>query len=362
MIVDLVSPWSAAIDATDSPRAQAAFQNRHASLLEALGLQRAPLSGRLPLAMSPAELRPLARRAADPDMHQTLRAALARAVDLGADGCGRVVLLAGDGAGGAVEPLPWPDGDAVLFLDRADDDRALLAALGLGIAALTRWRATDSQSPVRRLAHDPWDRWQACRDLPLREWVYIAGLGVHLGQALLPELPPHQLLGLSRAAFARLRQREKVYRAMLTADLDQVGIARVLRWLSPGAPAGARTVANVVLPPMAGYYLAWRLLAERVARVGLGKTGGAALMTPVRKRSSELKRDGLASSMPLLPCLAGLMQKNETHPQATGSSLLKAITAPNGSRSQSPYYGSPAPYISVADCLCLTSSLLPISI
>ena len=271
MIVDLVSPWSAAIDATDSPRAQAAFRSRHADLLAALRAQRAPLSGLLPLATSPADLHPLARRAADPDRQQTLRAALARAADLGADGCGRVVLLAGDGAGGAIEPLPWPDGDAVLFLDRADDDPALVAALGLGLAALTRWRAANSHSPVRRLAHDPWDRWQACRHLPLREWVYTAGLGVHLGQALLPELSPYQLLGLSRTAFARLRQREKVFRAMLTADLDQVGIARALRWLSPGAPAGARTVANVVLPPMAGYYLAWRLLAERVARVGLGE-------------------------------------------------------------------------------------------
>lgn len=271
MITDLVSPWCTAVEASDSARARSAFRGRHAALLDALRRQRAPLSDVLPLATAATELRLLARRAADPDSQQALRAALARAAGLGADGCGCVVLLAGDGTGDAVEPLPWPDGDAVLFLDRAQDDRALLAALGLGIAALTRWRAADSQSPVRRLAPARWDRCLAGRDVPLREWIYAAGLGVHLGQALLPGVPPHQMLGVSQAAFARLRQREKVFHTLLTADLDQSGIGLVLRWLTPAAPAGPRSVAGLVLPPMAGHYLAWRMLAERVARVGLGE-------------------------------------------------------------------------------------------
>ncbi|MGH7593197.1 MAG: hypothetical protein ACRELE_05035, partial [Gemmatimonadales bacterium] len=101
------------------------------------------------------------------------------------------MLLAGDGSGDAIEPLPWPDGEAVLFLDRAPDHRALLAGLACAIAALARWRTADSQSPVRSLESSPWDRWQASRNVPLREWIYTAGLGVHLGHALLPEVPSH---------------------------------------------------------------------------------------------------------------------------------------------------------------------------
>lgn len=271
MITDLVSPWCTAVEARDSARARSAFRSRHADLLEILRRQRAPLADALPLAMNPGELRPLARRAADPDSQQTLRAALGRAARLGADGCDRIVLLAGDGSGDAAEPLPWPDGDTALFLDRAGDDVAQLAALGRGVAALTRWRAIDSQSPVRRLEFQPWNRWQAGRDFPLREWIYASGLGLHLGHALLPDQAPHALLGISLAAFARLRERERVFHALLSADLDQCGIGLVLRWLSPGAPAGPRTVGDVVVPPFAGQYLGWRMLADRVARVGLGE-------------------------------------------------------------------------------------------
>jgi hypothetical protein len=269
VIIDLVSPWCTAVEAADSARARSTFRGRHTALLETLRRQRAPLADILPLGMDARELRRLARRAADPDGLQGLRDALARAAQLGADGCAGVVLLAGDGTGDTAESLPWPSGEAVLFLDRAHDDRDLIAALGQSVAALTRCRATDSKSPVRRWQEAPWDRWQACRDLLLREWIYIAGLGAHLAQALLPEVAPHQILGMTQAAFARLRQRERVYHALLTADLDQSGLGLVLRWLTPAAPIGPRTVAGLVLPPFAGHYLAWRMLAGRVARVGL---------------------------------------------------------------------------------------------
>ncbi|MGH7592598.1 MAG: hypothetical protein ACRELE_01900, partial [Gemmatimonadales bacterium] len=81
----------------------------------------------------------------------------------------------------------------------------------------------------------------------------------------------HVILGLNPSAFARLRQREKVFQALLAADLEQSGIGLMLRWLSPGAAAGPRTVGSRVLPPATGQYLAWRMLARRVARVGLGE-------------------------------------------------------------------------------------------
>lgn len=269
MILDLVSPWRTAVAAAEPAHAQSTFRSRHSALFETLRRQRAPLADSLPLATDTDELQRLARRAADPDGLQGLRDALGHAARLGADGCACVILLAGDGTGETAESLPWPNGEAVVFLDRTPDTRTLIAAVGRSVAALTRWRAVDSHSPVRRWREVPWDRWQASRDLPLGEWIYTAGLGAHLAQALLPELRPHQLLGMSQAAFTRLRQREKVYDALLAADLDRSGLGLVLRWLTPAAPAGARTVAGVVLPPLAGHYLAWRMLAGRIERVGL---------------------------------------------------------------------------------------------
>ena len=177
--------------------------------------------------------------------------------------------MVGDGTGDAAEPIPWPDGDAALFLDRIAADGPMIVALARAVAALTRWGAADSRTAVSHDVHHGWDRWQAAGAVPLREWIYTEGVGLHLAQRLRADLPPHELFGIGRVTFDRLRQREKALRALLAADLDERGIGRVLRWLVPSAPARSRTVGNVVLPPMAGHYLAWRLLAERVKRVGL---------------------------------------------------------------------------------------------
>ena len=214
-------------------------------------------------------MRPLARQAADPANQQRLRDALARATELGADGCARIVLLVGDGTGEPAEPIPWPEGDAVLFLERSRNERELITALSRAVVALTRWRAPDSHASIRRRGLEEWDRWKAAREVPLRDWIYADGIGTHLAQELAPESSPEDLLGLRPAAFNRLREREKFFRGLLTRDLDETGIGLLLRWLTPDAPAGPRTVEGTVLPPGAGRYLAWRMLAERVKRVGL---------------------------------------------------------------------------------------------
>jgi hypothetical protein len=271
VIVDLVAPWSAAVEAADSPQARAAFRTRHAPLLDVLRRARAPLSDTLPLSTDVDALRSMTRRAADPTFQQQIRDTVTRAARLGADRCDGVALLAGDGTGDAAEPIPWPDADAVLFLDRIADDSGMTTALARAIAALTRWGAADSHSMVRHDAREGWDRWQAAYDVPLREWIYTEGVGLHLAQALQPGLLPHELLGVTPAAFGRLRQREKVFQELLAADLDQRGIGLLLRWLTPGAPAGARTIGSVVLPATSGRYLAWRMLDERVARAGLAE-------------------------------------------------------------------------------------------
>lgn len=269
MIVDLVSPWLAANDAINPVRAVSAFRDRHAGLFETLRRVRAPSLDLLPLCGDRGELPGLARTAADPAVHQLLRDMLAGATALGADRCQRVVLVAGGGAGDASEPVPSDGGEVVLFVEFLPDEDARVVALARGVAALTRWTAPDSLSPVVHEFNDSWDRWNAARAVALREWIYTEGLGRQLAQALLPALKPNALFGLKRAAFNRLRQRERIFHALLDADLDKRGIGPILRWLSTGAPLSARTVHDVVVPPMAGHYLAWRMLADRVARAGL---------------------------------------------------------------------------------------------
>ena len=269
MIFDLVSPWLAAVEATDSTRARSAFRNRHAPLFEALRRARTPTSDTLPLATDATQLRTLARRTADPATQQLLRETVARAAALGADRCDAVVLVAGSGAGDATQPLPRPGCQAIIFADQVDDDTGFVVALARSVAALTRWGAPDSKSPLAQGAGGAWNPWEASRNVALREWIYTEGLGIHLAEALLPELEPHRLFNLNHTAFNRLREREKVFRALLDDDLDERGIGLVLRWLTPGAPLGPRTIGGVVLPPTAGHYLAWRMTAERVARVGL---------------------------------------------------------------------------------------------
>ena len=260
MIRDLVSPWLTAVDATDTTRARGAFRARHAVVLESLRLARAPVLESFPLATDSKLLHRLCLRAADPETQQRLRDAVERAAALGADRCDMITLLAGGASGSAGEPLLRPEPQVVLFVELAENASELIIAMAGAIAALTRWSGSGA------VVHD---RWEAARTVPLREWIYTEGLGLHLAAALLPDLSPHHLLGINHAAFTRLREREKIFRTLLDADLDERGLGLPLRWLAPNAPLGPRTVGDVVLPPAAGRYLAWRMTAERVERVGL---------------------------------------------------------------------------------------------
>ncbi|MES2305075.1 MAG: hypothetical protein V4558_06190 [Gemmatimonadota bacterium] len=273
---DLVSPWAAAAEADDAPHARTRFRARHATLLESLRLQRAPHDHELALALDPVVLHRLARRAADPEWQQRLRDTAARASSLGATVPATITLFAGDGSGDAAEPIPSGTPVAALFVERGDES-ALDVALVRSLAAITRWRAPDSHSAVRVSATDPWDRWECASRIPLAEWAYLEGVSLHLAAALFPVFEPHQLLGISRGTLHRMREREKLLRQLFLADLEQTSLGAVLRWLAPGAPPSARTVGDVVLPPATGRYLAWRISAERVARVGTAE----ALRMPV---------------------------------------------------------------------------------
>ncbi len=268
MIIDLVSPWAAAVDA---PQAQSAWCARHAALLEALRRQRAPHASAFPLATDRAELHRLALRASDPERQQLLRENVSESYGLGVDTAASVLLFAGDDAGDGVEPLPGTAAKVVLFLERCPDDTDLVVALARGLVAVTRWSSRDSLSAIRAPNAGEWDRWQSARDIPLSEWLYTEGLGLHLAQRLLPDVPAQRLLGISTGAVHRLRDREHTLRALLDADIDQSGIGLVLRWLTPDTPASTRTTGTTVLPAGAGHYLAWRMVAERVERVGIGE-------------------------------------------------------------------------------------------
>jgi len=269
MILDLVSPWAAAFEAPDTARARAHFRSKHADLFEALRRQRAPHLGVFPLPDERQGLRRLASRASNLDLQQLLRDQLHAAATVGVLEPSVVVLLAGGDEGDAVEALPGTRPTISLFLDCCADNVDLGVALSRGLASLTRWCTADSESAVRAATRDPWDRWELAREIPLGEWLYTEGMGVHLAHTLLPDAPAHRLLGCSRGALRRIREREHAFRALLEADLDHTGLGLVLRWLAPQAPASVRTAGGTVIPPGTGRYLAWRMTAERVERVGI---------------------------------------------------------------------------------------------
>lgn len=273
MLLDLVSPWAAAVGVSDNA-ARTAFLTRNATLLEHLRRQRAPDRTALELAHDGRLLDAFARRWADHARQLPLIDAVDRAAALGADVPIVVTLLAGDGRGDIVEPLPFLNPAVVaLFVEHAEsrDDEVprLAAGIARGAALVTRWCAPDSASALRGVTALPWDRWALSRDVPLGEWIYADGVATHLARALEPLLPLHRLMGLSSSALARLREAERALRARLVEDLPRPGLGPVLRWLVPDAPPSARTLGGHVIPPGAGRYLAWRLTAERVNTLGM---------------------------------------------------------------------------------------------
>lgn len=269
-LLDLVTPWAAALAAPDPADAASHYFQRHAATLERVRRQRAPHADRLPLATDNVALHRAAARASNTSLHQGMRGATHRAAELGADTDHTTVLLTGEGNGEAVIAIPGDPPMVALFIDRLPAENALLAAMLRGQATLTRWLAPDSASPLRDAALGAqWDYWELASSVPLREWIYCSGVACHLAHAILPDTPEHLLLDLRRGELRLLRERERSLHALLAADLDQSGLGLVLRWLTSDTPPSVRTVGGVVVPPGAGRYLGWRMTADRVARVGL---------------------------------------------------------------------------------------------
>lgn len=267
--LDLVTPWANVFNG-DDPLAADRFRERHAELFARIAWHRAPHADLLPLAPPGDALTRAAARASDPMLLHHLREAAHQAAALGADLSCTAVLLSGHGEGEPLLSLPGNPPLVALFLDGLTDNTQLQLAALRGQATLTRWLTAESESVVRgAAARVPWDLWDAARSVPLREWIYTVGVSTHLAHAVLPASEPHQLVDLRRGEWGRLRERERLLRALLDRDLDQCGLGLVLRWLVRDTPVSVRTVDGNVIPPGAGAYLGWRLTTERVTRLGL---------------------------------------------------------------------------------------------
>ncbi len=263
-VIDLVTPWHHA--ATDTDRA--AFRRRHAALLDAIRQLRTPTESDVPLARDRA---PSDEDPADPAFHAALRALGARMADDGFRTPSTVVLIAIDAPGRAVEVLPEPSNPELVLVQ----PRHPRAALAEGIAILHRATDPARRSGLARLAAAAaWDKWRAVRELPLAEWVYAAGVGVHAAMQY-AGADAAAAVGVSPGGLSQLRAAERALQARLDADLDHAGAGLVLRWLEDDAPLAMRRASDgVVVPAGAGRYLGWRMLAERVERVGLLEAAG----------------------------------------------------------------------------------------
>lgn len=268
-LIDLLSPWRSALDGSAPPQDRDAFHARWHELLDGVRRQRAPADERLP---APGPAAGLTNRASDPSLHQLIREGRDRLAAQGVPIPRTIVLLATTAPGDAVEPIPDPAGTSVvLFLDRIDDIDALLTALARGMIAAARW-SDPTASPLGIIARqEPWQRWAASRQVPLSEWIYTEGLGLHAAQLLAPHLSVMSLLGVSRGTLRRLRERERQLVGLLSEELGARGVGPLLRWLDDGAPTALRRTDDGVIPAGAGRYLAWRLVADRVERVGLAE-------------------------------------------------------------------------------------------
>jgi hypothetical protein len=264
-ILDLVTPWAQATNSSHPARERAAFRTRWAEPLEIFRRQRTPMAKLLPLTGRPDHAARLAR---DPALASRIREVRSVLTELGVTPPTlTTALLATEAPGVPGEAIPDKKSPLIfLCLDRVDGDAELVKAWIRGAVFLVRW-----------LRHNPpateWDRWEAARSIGLREWVYTAGLAAHAVRMVLPKLEPHEQFGMSRGAFQRLREHERALTERLAADLPLTGLGPWLRWFGEevGAPPSIRSDGGSPIPAGAGRYLAWRLTAERVARVGLAE-------------------------------------------------------------------------------------------
>ncbi len=251
-MLDLVTPWRRALG---DPAAIATFHQDHAPLLERVRQTQTPHLTVLPLDQTTAP----------PDQATTLAPLLAQVLTrAAAQGLRQDVVPVLLPLPTILDPFRAIPGDPPLVL-LSPDTEALQAtvALARGLALMTRWAWSHPTGASRTT---PWER--AAVD-PLRLAIYAHGVAWHAVTALHPDQPPARLFGVSAAAWQRLREREHKGRAALEAMLDQPGLGPLLAWLPADSSVGSLVPGLGAIPPRFGHYLAWRMTAPRVARLGL---------------------------------------------------------------------------------------------
>lgn len=213
----------------------------------------------------------------NPSLHAVLRDTRDEMRDAGWRAPRDILLMGGHEGEALWEVLPGPEHSCILlfFGNRVGGD-ALTAALIAGIATWHRWSATNPSNAIARIAaRGDWDKWDAMRHASLAEWIYTEGIAMHAVAERFPEWGVEELLSCTSTAHERLRQMERQLRTELEAELDQTGIGLVIKWLGEDAPPALRQRdTGRAIPTAAGRYLAWRMLQNRVARVGvLGAAG-----------------------------------------------------------------------------------------
>jgi hypothetical protein len=149
------------------------------------------------------------------------------------------------------------DDGGTLFIPVARDATASLVAFISTAVAMTRWR------------HDWRGWWSLLNARPLRELIYVDGIGRCAAAALLPGVAEHHLLQLSPAQTRRAQERERSLTVRLLRDLESSAAVGWLRWLAEGTGDVARRDAAGVIPLGAGRYLARRFTMRRVQRLGI---------------------------------------------------------------------------------------------
>lgn len=260
-LIPLATAWRHA----SHPDDRAAFRRHHAAELEVLRRLRTPTEVEFPL---DTESEPGREDPDDPALHAALRAVVERMGAAGFRAPATVVMVSRGSPGAVVDVVP--DAEQAMVVLAAPVDHC--AGLAAGIAMLHRWH----QVGGRWWRERPWDRWEVARSVPLAEWIYAAGLGVHAAQEF-ADATAAAAVQVTAGGFTRVRSSERALQERLDADLDQRGVGLLLRWLDDEGPTSTRRAADgFAIPAGAGRYLGWRMLEERVDRVGLIEAAGMA--------------------------------------------------------------------------------------
>jgi hypothetical protein len=195
-----------------------------------------------------------------------------------------VYLMVGVGGANAGELVVGGRGIAFVCLEHFTG-RPNHESLGLGlrpellslwiaheIAHTVRYTSPESRSELARIVHEmngAYDFWESGSRATLRELVVNEGLAIAASRLAAPGFEPWDYFGYLRRQYRRLRQLESFLMRVIESELDKTGLGYRLRYLTGGASAAQRLVGGKVLPERAGYYVGARLTESLVSERGI---------------------------------------------------------------------------------------------